>query len=204
MNLNSRLFDRIRTRPRRAEDPRAHVETPGCEHPGCAAKGEHRAPKGRGQEGQYWRFCIDHVRAYNQSYNYFAGMTDDAIARYQKEAVVGHRPTWNMGTGPGQKKPDQGAEYVYEDPLGVFRAAGFAARAAPEPERRRPGVGPVARRAFEALGLDESADAAAVKARYKQLVKQVHPDANGGDRSYEDRLREVINAYNTLKAGGFA
>jgi DnaJ-class molecular chaperone len=62
----------------------------------------------------------------------------------------------------------------------------------------------VARRAFEALGLDETVDAAAVKARYKQLVKQVHPDANGGDRSYEDRLREVINAYNTLKAGGFA
>jgi DnaJ-class molecular chaperone len=43
-----------------------------------------------------------------------------------------------------------------------------------------------------------------VKARYKQLVKQVHPDANGGDRSYEDRLREVINAYNTLKAAGLA
>jgi len=65
-------------------------------------------------------------------------------------------------------------------------------------------VGPVARRAYDVLGLDESADAAAVKARYKQLVKQVHPDANGGDRSYEDRLREVINAYNTLKAAGLA
>ena len=43
-----------------------------------------------------------------------------------------------------------------------------------------------------------------MKARYKQLVKQVHPDANGGDRSLEDRLREIINAYNTLKAAGRA
>jgi hypothetical protein len=208
MNLNSRIFDRIRTRPKRAEDPRARVDGPTCEHPGCKERGDHRAPKGRSNEGQYWRFCLEHVRVYNQSYNYFAGMTDDAIARYQKDAVVGHRPTWNMGTGPGagqRKGGDHGAEYVYDDPLGVFRAAGFAARAGTEPPAvGRPGVGPVARRAFETLGLEESADAATVKARYKQLVKQVHPDANGGDRSYEDRLREVINAYNTLKAGGFA
>lgn len=209
MNLNSRLFDRIRTRPRRADSASAAAEAPGCEHPGCTAKGEHRAPKGRGMEGQYWRFCIDHVRAYNQSYNYFSGMTDDAIARYQKDAVVGHRPTWSMGTGgAGAARPagaEPSGEFVYNDPLGVFRAAGFAGRAAPEPEpHRRPGVGPVARRAFETLGLDETADAAAVKARYKQLVKQVHPDANGGDRSLEDRLREVINAYNTLKSAGLA
>lgn len=208
MNLNSRLFDRIRTRPRRAENARASTEAQRCEHPGCAEKGEHRAPRGRGLEGQYWRFCLEHVRAYNQSYNYFAGMTDDAIARYQKEAVVGHRPTWNMGTGPGagQRKGGEAAsEFVYDDPLGVFRAAGFAGRAPNEaPAPSRPGVGPVARRAFETLGLEETADAATVKARYKLLVKQVHPDANGGDRSFEDRLREVINAYNTLKAAGFA
>jgi hypothetical protein len=207
MNLNSRLFDRIRSRPRRAENARTSADAPGCEHPGCTAPGEHRAPKGRGQEGQYWRFCIDHVRAYNQSYNYFSGMSDDAIARYQKDAVVGHRPTWSMGTqgsGPRAAAPEAGSEFVYNDPFGVFRATGFAGRAAPEPERKRPGVGPVARRAFEVLGLDEGVDPAAVKARYKALVKQVHPDANGGDRSLEDRLREVINAYNTLKAAGLA
>jgi DnaJ-class molecular chaperone len=111
-----------------------------------------------------------------------------------------------MGTGPGAapRREASQAEYVYDDPLGLFRAAGFAGRAATEPPPQRAGVGPVARRAFETLGLEETADAATVKARYKQLVKQVHPDANGGDRSYEDRLREVINAYNTLKAGGFA
>ena len=49
------------------------------------------------------------------------------------------------------------------------------------------------------MGLDEMADAAAVKARYKQLVKQLHPDANGGDRSNEDKLRDIIRAYNFLK-----
>jgi hypothetical protein len=204
MNLNSPLFDRIRSRPRRAEQPSA-APSGGCEHPGCAEKGEHRAPKGRSAEGQYWRFCMQHVREYNASYNYFAGMSDDAVAKYQKEAIVGHRPTWSMGVNAARKTagPD-GAEFVYNDPLGVFRAAGFDAGASSRPEQPRAGIGPVARRAYDVLGLEEGTEPTLVKARYKQLVKQVHPDANGGDRSYEDRLREVLNAYNTLKAAGLA
>ncbi|MCC2100522.1 MAG: DnaJ domain-containing protein, partial [Hyphomicrobiales bacterium] len=48
-------------------------------------------------------------------------------------------------------------------------------------------------------GLDETADPAAIKARYKELVKRLHPDANGGDRSSEDKLREIIRAYNYLR-----
>jgi hypothetical protein len=204
MNLNSPIFDRIRSRPRRAEAAEPRASALRCEHPGCDAAGEHRAPKGRGQEGQYWRFCLDHVRAYNQSYNYFAGMTDDAVQAYQKDAMIGHRPTWSMGVNGAAAHarphgPDAG--FSYDDPLGVFRAAQAARRPSPEPQPR---VGPVARRAFEALGLEETADKPTVKARYKQLVKQFHPDANGGDRSLEGRLQEIIKAYNTLKAAKLA
>ena len=90
---------------------------------------------------------------------------------------------------------------IGEDPLGVFRGADFARRRVPEPEPR---VGPVAKRAFEALGLEDNAEPAAIKARYKQLVKQLHPDANGGDRSLEGRLQEIIKAYNALKAAKLA
>ena len=43
------------------------------------------------------------MRAYNASYNYFAGMTDAAVAAYQKDAVVGHRPTWAMGVNAAGK-----------------------------------------------------------------------------------------------------
>ena len=62
-------------------------------------KAAHKAPKGRGREKDYWHFCIDHVREYNASYNYFAGMSDDEVLAYQKDALTGHRPTWKMGTG---------------------------------------------------------------------------------------------------------
>lgn len=205
MDFNSPLFDRIRIRPA-CDEPRA-TDTPACERPGCERPGVHRAPKGRGQEGRYWRFCLDHVREYNQSYNYFAGMSDEAVAAFQKDAIIGHRPTWAMGVnGSGRETPRGGANYTrdvnYTDPfdvLGTSELRGARRAAAPEPKPRY--SGPV-RRALDVLGLDETADAVAIKAQYKALVKKFHPDAHGGDRSFEERLRDIIRAHDTLKAAG--
>lgn len=204
MNLNSPLFDRIRVRP--VADEGARRNEPGCEHPGCTGLGLHRAPKGRGQEGQYFLFCLEYVRAYNQSYNYFAGMSEDAVVAYQKASVIGHRPTWKMGVNGAARmraaayaRAAEEAEVV--DPFDFFagvRGAQSASRRA-EPARR---LSAPAMQALDVLGLDETADAAAIKARYKQLVKRFHPDANGGDRSFEARLQEIIRAYNTLKTVG--
>ncbi len=59
------------------------------------------------------------------------------------------------------------------------------------------------RKALDALGLEGVATTAEIKVRFKELVKRHHPDANGGDRSSEDRLREIIQAYNYLKSVGF-
>ena len=59
-------------------------------------------------------------------------------------------------------------------------------------------------KALGPLGLDENADAESIKARYKELVKRLHPDANGGDRSTEDKLREIIQAYNYLRSAKLA
>jgi hypothetical protein len=208
MDLNSPLFDRIRIRPS-CDEPRETAVEPACEKTGCGQAGNFRAPKGRGREGQYWRFCLDHVRAYNATYNYFAGMTDDAVAAYQKDAVVGHRPTWSMGVNPAVGRAGESRaetpprDWEYADPLGILRAEGLGqARraAAPEPKRRR--YSGVVQRALDTLGLDETADAAAIKAQYKALVKRFHPDAHGGDRSFEERLRDIIRAHDTLKTAG--
>ena len=204
MDSNSPLFDRIRIKPV-AEEPR-DAETPACEHPGCTGAGLYRAPKGRGQEGRYFQFCLDHVRAYNASYNYFAGMSDDAVAAYQKDAIIGHRPTWAMGVNAqaqGEPAAPQAREWAYVDPLGVLRGQDFrqARRPAPAEPKRPRYSGPV-RRALDVLGLDETADAAAIKGQYKALVKRFHPDANGGDRSFEERLRDIIRAHDVLKQAG--
>lgn len=202
MDLNSRLFDRIRVKPRGARTAGAASATRTCDHPGCASEGAFRAPKGRAHEGQFFHFCIDHVREYNQSYNYFAGMKDEAVAAYQKDAVTGHRPTWRMGTAAGAAGA-AGAGPSTRDPFDVLGGGGFdPRRRARPPEESGPSVSHAARKAMETLGVDPGTPGPEIKSLYKTLVKRLHPDANGGDRSNEDRLREIINAYNHLRAAG--
>lgn len=148
---------------------------------------------GRFREGQYFCFCLRHVREYNATYNYFSGMSAEAVARFQRDAVVGHRPTWSMGACRGEPSYPAAAG----DSLGLFGTP--SRRMFPE-EPQRPRYGVAAMKALDQLGLDDKVDMAAIKARYKDLVKRLHPDANAGDRSNEDRLREIIRAYNYLKS----
>jgi hypothetical protein len=193
MNFNSSIFDRIRI-----SQPEEEPAEQGCDHPGCARPGPYRAPQGRNREGRFFHFCLDHVRAYNQSYNYFKDMPDEAVRAYQKEAVTGHRPTWQMGLkGSARRHPM--AEAV-NDPFEMF--GNFRPQARPvEPVRR---VSPGALQALEKLGLDEQATREQVRAQFKTLAKRFHPDLNGGDRSREEKLRSIIDAYNYLKSAGLA
>lgn len=154
---------------------------------------------GRFREGQYFCFCLDHVREYNATYNYFNGMSAEAMALYQRDALVGHRPTWSMGGNRGAKsfRVEDGNPSRTGDPLGMFQSN--IGRHSSDGSRK-PRYGSAALKALDQLGLDESVDIAVIKARYKDLVKRLHPDANAGDRSNEDKLREIIRAYNYLKS----
>ena len=199
MKFDSPLFDRIRVKP--SADRRPKPGGPGCDWHGCTEKGTHRAPKGRDHENEYCLFCLDHVLEYNQSYNFFKGMNDAAVMAYQKDALTGHRPTWKMGTGNSQMRPDAHAFSTNGDPFGLF-SEGLKAEQQQRAEAVRP-VRNAERKALDTLGLDGSATPVQVKARFKELVKRHHPDANGGDRSTEDRLIEIIQSYNYLKSVGF-
>lgn len=199
MNLDSKYFDRIRIRPSRSTAP--GVE-PACEWRGCDQPGGFRAPKGRLREGEYFHFCLDHVRHYNKSYNYFAGMAGEEIDAYRKDDGIGHRPTWRMGSklAGGDDPPVRGWAHTFRDTFGLFGGSGRRKEEPPEPERP---LRNLERRSFAALDLDGRESGSEIKARFKALVKRLHPDANGGDRGSEDKLREIIQAYNHLKAAGF-
>jgi hypothetical protein len=154
--------------------------------------GNHRAPMGRNREGEYFHLCLEHVQDYNKRYNYFSGMGDDAIAAYQKDALTGHRPTQKMNVH-AQLDPSLARKDNAADILERLRRA----RAEVRPARKT--IGKVAQKALETLGLDATATPEDIKHRFKELVKRFHPDANGGDRSMEQRMQAVIDAHNTLK-----
>ena len=206
---SSKFFDSIRIKPNKLSakaQARVREESIMCEWPECKNKGPHRAPKGRGKEKEYWHFCLNHVREYNQSYNFFQGMNADAVARYQKDALTGHRPTWKMGANGTKGKGKTGKVNLEDavDPFSVFSEMNGSRRwnsnakpEAPKAETRK--IFNAERKALQVMGLGPDATLESVKAKYKLLVKQHHPDANGGDRSTEDRLIEIIKAYNYLK-----
>src|ERR1700693_1723257 len=207
MKLDSPLFNRIRVKPEQDRRPRG--QTRACEWPGCDLEATHRAPKGRLREREYWRFCLDHVREYNHSYNYFAGMSEDAVARYQKDAVTGHRPTWKMGMLGGNRAARPRSRRFFDDhdgaddPFEMFGELGARPRRGqPRQDAERRMVRNAERKALHTLGLEADAQRPEIKARFKELVKRHHPDANGGDRGSEDKLREIIEAYNYLKSVG--
>ncbi|MGH6863093.1 MAG: J domain-containing protein, partial [Methylocella sp.] len=185
----------VKSEPREAPRP----DQARCQHPGCSEAGGFRAPMGRFREGQYFCFCLDHVREYNATYNYFNGMSAEAMALYQRDALVGHRPTWSMGANRGAKSFREEGDNPSRtgDPPGMFQTN---IRRHSGEGSRKPRYGLAAVKALDQLGLDESVDMAMIKTRYKDLVKRLHPDANAGDRSNEDKLREIIRAYNYLKS----
>jgi hypothetical protein len=205
MKLDSKYFDGIRVKGKRsAEPPRA----PECAWEGCDEAGIYKAPMGRDHEGQYLNFCVDHVRQYNKSYNYFSGLNDKDIQRHLKDSLTGNRPTWTMGHNGTAGDAARAASAARarrwngraRDPFGLFGAEAAAAR---KTAARRPKLRSLEVKALETLDLDRDATGEAIRGRYKNLVKQLHPDANGGDRSTEDKLREVIQAYKLLKQSGF-
>ncbi len=215
MKLDSKFFDRLRVKPDR--DRLLRDASPHCEWTGCREPGLYPAPKGRGHEREYHRFCLDHVRQYNKGYNYFAGMPDEAVRKHQRDDVVGHRPTWSMGANPSGRAhrpsppPDAQARgfsfsrFGTQDPFGLFGrlhpdrdpANGAKAESARPPRR-------LERKSLRQLNLEDTATKSDIKARFKELVKRLHPDLNGGDRRSEDKLREVIQAYNYLRQTGLA
>jgi hypothetical protein len=197
MKFDSPLFDKVRVKP--DKDRRKKTGGPACEWAGCKEIATNRAPKGKQNDKDYWHFCLAHTREYNQSYNFFAGMNDAAVLAYQKDALTGHRPTWKMGTGKRASRPN--LRGTGTDPFGLF-GEGMRAEQQARAEAARP-IRNAERKALDTLGLDIGATPQQVKMRFKELVKRHHPDANGGDRSTENRLIEVIKSYNYLKSVGF-
>jgi len=158
---------------------------------------EHRAPKSRDRLEDYFWFCLEHVREYNKSWNFCAGMGCDEIESEIRQDTVWRRPTWPIGSGPNESRWRFIRDGKVADGFGAFYGA--AGGEEETGSARRPKTFSAEDKAFKILGLDPSASLSEVKARYKELVKVHHPDRNGGDKLAEERLKDINDAYATLR-----
>ncbi len=176
----------------RPSGPGEHTHVRRCEWPGCDKLGEHRAPKSRNELGEYKWYCLDHVREVNRAWNYYADMTEKEIEAEIRKDTIGRRPTWPFGTRAATMRFMRGQ---FTDSFGFFEDE---EEAEPETAHRPWPAGSPQESALAALDLTPPVTVDEVKARYKQLVKRYHPDANGGDKASEERFKQINEAYHTV------
>ena len=148
----------------------------------------------------YWWFCLEHVRAYNASWDFYKGMSPGEIETQLRADTSWQRPTWPLGHIGGSAWEQD----ALRDPLHIL-SAGRVNRglhpAGAHPTNHRPDALPAElREPLATLGLDWPTTLDVVKSRYKELAKKHHPDANGGDRAAEERLKIINLAYAAVRA----
>lgn len=181
---------------KRASRSRAYAPDPAapgrpCDMPECECAGEYRAPKSRRSLNEYWWFCLEHVRAYNSSWDFYKGMSPAEVEAQMRSDASWQRPSWPLGRLGHAAWDDE----VLRDPLRIL-AQGKADRAR---KRQAEQVPAELREPLAALGLTWPTTLDVVKTRYKELAKRHHPDANGGSRDAEERLKTINLAYATLR-----
>ncbi|WP_091741271.1 J domain-containing protein [Phenylobacterium immobile] len=206
-------FVDIRVRPPSVEEEeKAKADAVGlkpgeraCDHPGCRKPATAKAPKSREMLNEHYWFCQPHAAEYNRHWDFFAGMSEGEIRkRQQEELFTGGRPTWEMKAGRNSREAASfsakfGKGEGYRDPYGMFGGQGVK-REAPQAEARQ--LGKIERAALADLDLEVDAEGPQIRQRYTELVRRLHPDANGGDRSGEHKLQRVIKAYQSLRKAG--
>jgi len=192
MTGDSRKFWPPREKPRGKPSDKNGDKGPfrPCDHPGCPEHGEYRAPKSRDHLSDYYWFCLGHVRAYNQSWDYYAGLASEDIERMLRFDTTWQRPTWPLGRMTGGRWQFDGEKV--KDSFGVFDEEMWQKpkerKAPPSPEEQ----------AMMLMELTQPLSLDQLRTRYKELCKLHHPDANNGDKDAEERFKLIGQAYQTL------
>ena len=184
-----------KTRGKRGMSGAFETSTRACEHEGCTESGQYRAPKSPDNLDEYFWFCKTHVREYNLKWNFFTGATEEEM-----EAQLDKDRVWGRETKPfGRPSEEQRAwaRLGVDDPHQVL-----GEKATQNPGRAVTGtrrLPPTERRALEILEARDTWTKGEIRKQYRSLIKVLHPDMNGGDRSDEERLQEVVWAWEQIR-----
>lgn len=168
-----------------------------CAHPGCTEPGEYRAPVAppgqraapAGVPPQWQYLCLEHVRDFNAKWNWFEGLSAEEIRAAQSPFASWEREARAFARNADPRRPAAAPA----DPLDIL--GWRTGERSPRPAR----LSAADERALRTLGLGHDATLADVKARYRELARRYHPDANRGDRRHEARLAAVTEAHAHLR-----
>ena len=161
-----------------------------CMAEGCVCDAPYPAPRHRSDLRSYIWFCLDHVRHYNSSWNYYDGIEGAAMEEEIRRATTWERPSWKFGTGASAAVA---SSQPFDDKFGFFDAE----KTIPNPAMNA--LSPEEKQAWALFDLSPDTDLSLVKKRYNELAKSLHPDHNKEDPKAEEKLKEINLAYSVLR-----
>ncbi len=166
-----------------------------CDKLECNNKGEYRAPKSRITLNDYYFFCLDHIKEYNKSWDFYKGLSVNQIENSMREDIIWNRPSW----------PLKGNPYKVMEQINNFFSDEFDEL---NPEKNGDSyfknklidekLTLEENKALKVLALDLPLSLEKIKKSYKKLVKIFHPDVNGNNKKAEDKFKEINKSYRIL------
>ena len=159
-----------------------------CDWDNCNKVGSYKAPIEKDNSRKFRLLCLEHIKIFNKKWNYFADMDEGDIDQCIRRATTWERPSWHFGTN--SKTRDFANQF--DDPLGIFG----------QDNARQPIEKPMPKeekQAWKEMQLTPGTEWLQIKQQYKKLVKIHHPDANGGAKDAEEKLKSINLAFSVLE-----
>ena len=154
-----------------------------CYNPDCKELGIYPAPKSKENLREYLYFCINCIREFNKSWNYFEGLNEQELEIEIRKSTTWNRPSWKFGT--------KNLNYDFEKAFRQFNEQ-------KQPDKNN-NVSKKLKDAFNLLELDINSTMDEIKRRYKSLAKKWHPDVQQNEYSgNKNKFIDITNAYKTI------
>ena len=162
-----------------------------CDWKNCSKVGDYKAPMERDNNKMYRWLCLDHIKEFNKSWDYFNGMTEDQIFEFIKSDMTWHKPTQRFGSSDNFFKilwnnalKDEFDKSKLKSQFNHMNQFKFNNNDI---------------KAFGVLGASVGLKWIKIQEKFKKLVKKFHPDMNLGNKKYEEKLKIITLAYTQLK-----
>ena len=165
-----------------------------CDSPKCNEKGEYRAPKSRVMLNKYFYFCLDHIKEYNKSWDFYKGMSVEQIENSMRSDTFWDRPSWPLKNS-FKNIFDEFNEYVEDfvkNDDDKINDTYFKNKLLDENFTIEEA------NALKELDLKIPISLEKIKKNYKKLVKIFHPDVNGNNKDAEEKFKQINESYKLL------
>jgi len=174
-----------------------------CQIDGCNKEGKFRAPKSPKDLDNFFWFCLTHVKEYNNRWNYFQNHSEE---EFDKELQLSK--TWGRATKPFGSKSERNKahsdgnshlRFGLDDPYDLFKnKINIKESSATQNESGKKRLNLSEKKALGILGALDNMTKSEIRKLYKILIKDLHPDMNDGKRDDEERMTEVVWAWEQI------